>query len=255
MLPRAACLDSAEGETMPRSRVAKRLARAIERHKEVRRKLPPITDEKFNLDKPEDRGRLAHYALQIPEAPSALRDAFAEFDLNPKDPRDWHLLIGSMAEILFGTEGRPTKWTEERWDELLGDVAIIKLREPGKPDGAICKALKKDKRTKERYAKERAETLRRQLANARNPERNRNVAWALQFYETQIMPHVLEKAEQANVKWTVVDAMRLRARLLDLHLNSGTDYYQDEQGNMRCEGDLVDLLQGNFQLSSLLRGN
>lgn len=108
------------------------------------------------------------------EAGSPLARAFEATKLDPNDPFAWRLLLSLFAEAHFpksSKRGRKTEWTDERLCQLLSDFDEIKAARAIKndTDERTIKGLKA--RFPRRYQEELS-TLRRRLADARNPEKN-----------------------------------------------------------------------------------
>jgi hypothetical protein len=77
---------------------------------------------------------------------AALVRAFREFQLDSRNPYHWRLLIGFMADALFGVRGRPKKWTGARQRQLVERIDDL-LREHQNPRGMVLKAIGKLKDT------------------------------------------------------------------------------------------------------------
>lgn len=113
--------------------------------------------------------------------PSSLLRAFAAFGLDPKKPSAWVELLAELSNACFPDVGRPgrrqkknKKWSADNLCQLLEDYNTLKVRHPRSRDVAICELIRKDKKIGARYrnANQSAETLRRNLQYARDPEKN-----------------------------------------------------------------------------------
>jgi hypothetical protein len=110
--------------------------------------------------------------------------AFEAAGLDPRDPIAREVLLRLFARAYFPstqkTRGPKTKWSPERWSQLLSDYDQVKKDSPRLNDVAVCKQIVK--RFPSRYAKppdsargpaeDPGATVRRNLAHARNPTKN-----------------------------------------------------------------------------------
>jgi hypothetical protein len=111
--------------------------------------------------------------LNLGELDEPIQKAFAVFGYDPNNPFDWRKLIWHFAFAHFPPppkKGPPTKWDDVRWCQLLSDFGEVKASRPNASDNEVCFNIKK--RFAQRYAREKADTLRRNLQYARNPSRN-----------------------------------------------------------------------------------
>jgi hypothetical protein len=113
-----------------------------------------------------------------PESDPFLKLAFEAADLDPQDPFAWKILLRLFAVAHFPskrkTRGRKAEWTSERWCRLLSDYDQVRRENPNANDTKICEKI--IKRFNARYGEIGAETVRRNLAHAKNPVRNTEIA-------------------------------------------------------------------------------
>jgi hypothetical protein len=130
---------------------------------------------KIDWNDPAQRAACAHEALllNLGELDEPLRKAFDAFGYDPLNPFDWRKLIWYFAFAHFPParkRGAPTKWDDGRWCQLLSDFGEVKASRPKASDNEVCINIKK--RFAQRYARETAGTLRRNLQYARDPSCN-----------------------------------------------------------------------------------
>jgi hypothetical protein len=99
--------------------------------------------------------------------PGSVLRAFDVFGYDPRNPRDWKLLLHHFAEAHFGKVRRkPKNWHDGKLCQLGADFLKAKEANRGKPDTEICKLLVADKALR-RYRKvKKANTMRRLLPKA-----------------------------------------------------------------------------------------
>jgi hypothetical protein len=151
-----------------------RFQEAIDAYKELC-SFDYVTPLEEFLDKPlPERDRVQKSFLKglktrlDPEADHSLKLAFKAADLDPQDPLDREVLLRLFASAYFPrhkTRGAKTKWTPERWSQLLSDYDQVKKDSPNLNDEKICEKI--IKRFGSRYPKQSPGTLRRNLASAR----------------------------------------------------------------------------------------
>jgi hypothetical protein len=144
---------------------------------------------KIDWNDPAQRAACAHEALllNLGELDEPLRKAFDAFGYDPLNPFDWRKLIWYFAFAHFPParkKGAPTKWDDGRWCQLLSDFGEVKASRPKASDNEVCINIKK--RFAQRYARETAGTLRRNLQYARNPSRNGELASLRDLFAMEI---------------------------------------------------------------------
>jgi hypothetical protein len=111
-------------------------------------------------------------APKIPDGPEwdIVRDAFRASNLNPSNPEHWPFLLKGYVETVHrrARGGPKRRWTDERYIKLGADFSKVQHRHPGKSDSDICRILAKQ----DDYSGLSANTLRRKLQDARDPECN-----------------------------------------------------------------------------------
>ena len=164
--------------------VKARFQEAIEEYKRRRdfdyvTPLQEIFGETFSKT---ERNRIQKsFAIQAvsfdPESDPSVKLAFEAAELDPLDPFAWKTLFRFFAIAYFPSKpkirGRKTEWTPERWSRLLSDYDQVKEHSPNANDTKICKRI--IERFSDRYGDIGAETVRRNLAHAKNPKRNTKV--------------------------------------------------------------------------------
>jgi hypothetical protein len=121
--------------------------------------------------------------------------AFDAFGLDPTTPNHRDFLLALLASVHFDGSrgpGQPRKWDEDKLCQLLADIATIKQKHPDKKENELCGKLKENAPFKDRYRQYSAETIRRKLQDARNPEHND----ALRYLLTEHKPDSLMNLEQ-----------------------------------------------------------
>lgn len=117
----------------------------------------------------------------------ALRDAFGDFGLDPKNDAHWRLLLALFAECFYVSRrprGGVKHWDHRKLCQLLADVEAVRRANPDvRTDEKICGLVKK--KFGAHYAGQSAITLRRVLQDARNPAKNLTLKWALSKLEAQ----------------------------------------------------------------------
>ena len=114
-------------------------------------------------------------ALRAIEQDPNLRRMFETAGLDTSNVLHWQRLLSSLAEIIFARgspRGRPRAWTPERWIQLLNDFNELKSRHPKASAGRVCGRLTREEPFSSRYENLDAQTLRRNLSYARDPNRN-----------------------------------------------------------------------------------
>ena len=179
--------------TMPKADHSKRLKRWMSFLRETRSakghlpiphrellgwiKLPPPSG--WGLDTMRAHAERAYSALSPHTISESTRQAFEQSGLDPTNPNAWRLLIYIFAEAHFGTRsyaGAPSKWTDQRWCQLLSDIQQIKSKLHLSDDEGACRRL--IRKWPKRYpgttksSTPDHKTLRRNLSYARDPKRN-----------------------------------------------------------------------------------
>jgi hypothetical protein len=74
-----------------------------------------------------------------------------------------------LAWSLYGGKsgGRPKKWNDEKYSQLLADIKEIKAKRPDLDELRLCKEITIDLSKRDRYDKATAKTLLRQLQEAK----------------------------------------------------------------------------------------
>jgi hypothetical protein len=152
---------------------------------------PPSEPERDRVQKSFLRGLKTRFS---PESDYSLKLAFKAANLDPQDPLDREALLRCFAAAHFPsrqkTRGAKTKWTPERWSQLLSDYDQVKKDRPKLNDVDICKQIVK--RFPSRYpkpppsargpAEDPGATVRRNLAPARDPSKNTRLAELAQIF-------------------------------------------------------------------------
>jgi hypothetical protein len=111
-------------------------------------------------------------APKIPDGPEwdIVRDAFKGARLDLNNPEHWPFLLKGYVETVHqrARSGPKRRWTDERLIKLASDFSRVQHDHPDKSDSDICRFLVKG----EDYSELSAETLRRKLQDARDPECN-----------------------------------------------------------------------------------
>jgi hypothetical protein len=141
--------------------------------------IPEAPQVRIDWNDPAQRALGAHEALllNLGELDEPIRKAFDAFGYDPLNPFHWRKLIWHFAKAHFPpppNKGPPTKWDDVRWCQLLSDFGEVKASRPNASDNEVCFNIKK--RFAQRYAREKAGTLRRNLQYARDPSRNGKLA-------------------------------------------------------------------------------
>ena len=116
-----------------------------------------------------------YWQLLTAKRGASLAAAFNAFGLDPTKPNDRDFLLALLASVHFdGSRGRgqPSKWDEDKLCQLHADIETIKQKHPDKKENELRRKLKENAPFKDRYRQYSAETIRRKLQDARNPEHN-----------------------------------------------------------------------------------
>jgi hypothetical protein len=115
----------------------------------------------------------------------SVRKLFKKHNLDPKNLRHWHVLIWEIAEELKKhTPGRRWEWTSSELFTLRWRVEWMQKKEPQKTDGECCEAL-----AKRHYKDLKSGTLRRRLADARNPDLEAEYKSFLKWFDRAFREH------------------------------------------------------------------
>jgi hypothetical protein len=113
---------------------------------------------------------------KIPDGPDGrvVRDYFRAMNLDPLQPEHWFALLKALIDQSRNRAkvGAPKKWTTDKLVRLSADFGRIKHDKPKKSDSDICRILAR----RDLYKKQKWQTLRRVLYEAKNPERNEFLA-------------------------------------------------------------------------------
>jgi hypothetical protein len=155
-------------------------------------------------------------APKIPDGPDwdIVRDAFRGAGLDSNDPDHWRFLLKEYIETVHrrARAGRARSWTDERLIKLASDFERIQHDHPDKSDSDICRFLVK----REDYSGLTANTLRRRLQDARDPEYNGFLARLIDELAAEY------EVEGGNTK-----------EQLRVWLTTGfTHYWEDKAGNL-----------------------
>ena len=95
--------------------------------------------------------------------------AAEQLGLETEDPKDRLWLLGILAWGFYGGKsgGRPKKWNEEKYSQLLADIKEKKEKNPELDEFSLCKEVIKDRSKLDRYDKATGKTLLRQLQEAK----------------------------------------------------------------------------------------
>jgi hypothetical protein len=130
-----------------------------------------------------------------PKSDFSVQLAFEAAGLDPRDPLALEVLLRLFAMAYFPsrqkTRGAKPKWTPERWSQLLSDYDQVKTEKPRLKDKQLCQTVVK--RFPSRYpkpaphsarrpAEDPGATVRRNLAHAKDPAKNTQLAELAQIY-------------------------------------------------------------------------
>jgi hypothetical protein len=137
------------------------------------------------------KGRAIDFAatFQI-DHDSPVAKAFERSELDSSNPLHRYRLLKLLAGALFPPDrrGRKTEWTAERLSRLLSDYDQTRQKSPRSwNDTKITVAMTKQH---EHYRKIKPETIRRNLARARDPKANSDVAECAESIRAIIMSEV-----------------------------------------------------------------
>jgi hypothetical protein len=128
---------------------------------------------------------------------SAMKSAFAAANLDSTNLFDRNKLLRIFAELHYGEPakgGPPRKWNRDSWSQLLADYSSIKQQNPKARDKIICQKIIKS--FGGRYGGIDPQTLRRNLASAKNPNKNEY----LQILSKQIVPWLDDYLRKENIE-------------------------------------------------------
>jgi hypothetical protein len=151
--------------------------------------IPEAPQVRIDWNDPAQHARGAHEALRpdLDEFEEPIRKAFDAFGYDPLDPFHWRKLLLAFAYAHFlppRKGGAPKKWDDVRWCKLLSDFGEVKASSrPNASDTEVCINIKKA--FAQRYARENAGTLRRNLQYARDPSRNGILAYYRDLFAVQ----------------------------------------------------------------------
>ena len=116
-----------------------------------------------------------YWQLLTAKRGASLAAAFNAFGLDPTKPNHRDFLLALLASVHFdGSRGRgqPPKWDVDKLCQLHADIETIKQKHPDKKENELCRKLKENAPFKDRYRQYSAETIRKKLQHARDPEHN-----------------------------------------------------------------------------------
>ena len=132
------------------------------------------------------------------------------------NPEHWLFLLKSFIETVHrrARAGAKRYWTDEQYIKLGADFSQVQLDHPGKSDSDICRFLAK----REDYRGLSANTLRRKLQHARNPECNGFLDRLIEAYAAEY------EVEGGNTR-----------QQLRVWLTTGlTHFWEDKAGNLHA---------------------
>ena len=185
-------LTKVESQTMaPSDTVKARFEKAVARDKAIRAVdyLGPLLQ--FGVLEKGGMGRAIDLAdtFQI-DHDSPIAKAFEISELDPSNPLHRYRLLKLLAGALFPPDkrGRKTEWTAERLSRLLSDYDQTRHKGPRSwNDIKITMAMRKQY---EPYRKIKPETIRRNLARARDPKHNSDVAECAETIRAMIISEI-----------------------------------------------------------------
>jgi hypothetical protein len=134
---------------------------------------------------PAEAARMGADRFSLGKDDAALRRVFDQSGLDPGDPRSWAILLRAMARARY--PARPeVRWNSASWSQLLLDFLRACQREPDSVL-AVCRKLIE---RRARWSTLSPETLRRNLDQAVNPERNLLLKHALASLPTPVLRHM-----------------------------------------------------------------
>ena len=111
-------------------------------------------------------------ALVLLDSDKGLKRAFEAMRLDPQKSADWKTLATTLAQRYFSEtpkRGRPVAWSEDRLKQLFDDSCdVLERHDVTISNSAICEALRKSSRFKNRWRSFGTPYLRRQLLKAQH---------------------------------------------------------------------------------------
>lgn len=142
--------------------------------------------------------------------------AFNAAGLNHKNPWHWRILLGMFAVAHFGPKrrrGARKLWAGDSYCQLLYDVEKVKAEHSWPSDRAACRVLAKRRVAYGEHGKQQtAETLRRAVREARDPDKNSFLAlWVGENLRKMRSDH-----QKRNVPWTTETAAAAKQKCIEL---------------------------------------
>jgi hypothetical protein len=168
---------------------------------------PISEDHRDRIQKSFARGLSRRFG---PESDFSVKLAFEAAGLDPQDPLAREVLLRLFAMAYFPSRqkarGAKTKWTPERWSQLLSDYDQVKTNSPRLNDAAICKQIvklfplryPKPSSSARRPAEDPGATVRRNLAPARDPAKNTRLAELAQTFADILKAEILKLNPKFN---------------------------------------------------------
>jgi hypothetical protein len=155
-----------------------------------------------------DWSAVAKAALTVGDNDEALKQLFADADLDVRNPVHWALLVRLLANLrLKSRRGAPLQWEPMELCQLLTDVDRVHHGSPGLSIERICQKLVKEPRYKEVKS---ASTLRRLFYRALDPKTNPLVGRVLEGRNENDWLRSRRKAG-----WRMKGAVSVREIMLD----------------------------------------
>ena len=133
---------------------------------------------------PQLRSFAADAALKLTSAEynEPIRKAFDTFSLDPRNPFHWRKLLWYLAQAFFGEPnlGRPKTWGSDRLCRLLQHFQQMSSSDHSLSEAAVCQKVKN--RFDKEYRGVDAQTIRRNLQYARDPQHNPVLGHLYEFY-------------------------------------------------------------------------
>jgi hypothetical protein len=167
------------------------------------------------------RAKVAETSLRLSDqdTDNGLQRAFIEAQLDPDNPESWATLLRIFASAHFGKvkPGGKLVWDHRKLSQLLADLATVESSHPFLPDEDICKIIKKVFPTA--YAGQTADTLRRTLQYARNPNHNANLKLYLRIFENRVEERAAKSEPKKRRRNIHSDALKVAIQAIakDMH--------------------------------------